>query len=445
MNTPICDFVKNYANKNAIRLHMPGHKGLNFLGLETYDITEIDDADVLYHNKGIILESEKNASKIFNTGKTLYSAEGSSLSIRAMLYLATIYAKSKGEKPVILAFRNAHKSFMNAIAMLDAEVVWIYPKENNGVLSCGVSADELEKIICLLSEKPTALYVTSPDYLGNIADIQGFSKICKKYGLLLLVDNAHGAYLSFTDSPKHPILLGADITCDSAHKTLPVITGGGYLHISKTAPSILFDMAETAMQTFASTSPSYLILSSLDNFNGICDDFKSKLEVYVKEINNLKNKLIDVGFELAGDEPLKLTIMPKSYGYTGDKVAEYLLKNNIVCEFSDSDYLVMMFSPLAPISELTTIKNVLCSLKKQPEIKNIPPKMVKTEKVLSIKDAIMSPSIEIDVSDALGKVLASANISCPPAIPIVVAGEQINESSIELFKYYGIEKCRVVL
>ena len=171
MNTPICDFVKNYANKNSIRLHMPGHKGLNYLGLESCDITEIDGADVLYHNKGIILESQQNASAIFKTVKTLYSAEGSSLSIRAMLYLAIIYAKSKGEKPKILAMRNAHKSFMNAVAMLDADVTWIYPKENSGVLSCSVSADELEEIICSLSEKPTALYVTSPDYLGNIADI----------------------------------------------------------------------------------------------------------------------------------------------------------------------------------------------------------------------------------------------------------------------------------
>ena len=95
MNTPICDFLKKYSDNNSLRLHMPGHKGFGFLGVEQFDITEIDGADVLYNGNGIIAESEKNASQIFGTKKTLYSTEGSSLSIRAMLYLTMLYAKTK--------------------------------------------------------------------------------------------------------------------------------------------------------------------------------------------------------------------------------------------------------------------------------------------------------------------------------------------------------------
>lgn len=84
-----------------------------------------------------------------------------------------------------------------------------------------------------MKRKPAAVYITSPDYLGNLADIGGMSDVCRKYGVLLIVDNAHGAYLHFLPKPEHPLDLGAEMCCDSAHKTLPVLTGGAYLHISQ--------------------------------------------------------------------------------------------------------------------------------------------------------------------------------------------------------------------
>ena len=123
MKTPICDFVNEYNKSGKLRLHMPGHKGKDFLGIEGYDITEISGADVLYNADGIIRESEENAARLFGTAKTVYSAEGSSLSIRAMLYLAVIYAKENGRKPIVAAGRNAHRVFMTAAALLDFEIV----------------------------------------------------------------------------------------------------------------------------------------------------------------------------------------------------------------------------------------------------------------------------------------------------------------------------------
>ena len=112
MNTPIVDFIKSYESKNALRLHMPGHKGKTFLGPEKYDITEIDGADVLYSPDGIIEESENNASALFGTRHTYYSTEGSSLCIRAMVYLACLGK----EKPLIIAGRNVHKAFIYVLS-----------------------------------------------------------------------------------------------------------------------------------------------------------------------------------------------------------------------------------------------------------------------------------------------------------------------------------------
>ena len=128
---------------------MPGHKGSGFLGVEKYDITEIDGADVLYKSEGIIRESEDVASELFGSARTVYSCEGSSLSIRAMLYLALLYGKEQGRKPLILAARNAHKVFLAASALLDFEIKWMYPQRMDSIVSCVIEPETLDKTLFL--------------------------------------------------------------------------------------------------------------------------------------------------------------------------------------------------------------------------------------------------------------------------------------------------------
>jgi len=443
--TPICDFVKKYADSCITRLHMPGHKGSGFLGVEKYDITEIDGADVLYKSAGIIRESENVASELFGTERTVYSCEGSSLSIRAMLYLALLHGKSLGKKPVILAARNAHKVFMTASALLDFETVWMFPEKNESIVSCVISPSQLDKKLTEMTEKPVAVYVTSPDYLGNMSDIGGLSAVCKKNGVLLLVDNAHGAYLAFTDKKMHPIALGADMCCDSSHKTLPVLTGGGYLHISKDAPELFSQQAENAMSIFASTSPSYLIMQSIDMANKyIYDGYCEKLACFIETLNKLKSELEAHGFILCGNEPLKLTISAKLYGYTGFQIAEILENNSIVCEFSDPDYVTMMFTPEIGEDAVIKLENVLKQIPKKEQISEKAPDIGIPEVVLSPREAMFAVTERIPAKDSAGRILAQTNVSCPPAIPIVVCGEKITEEAVKLFEYYGIEYCDVI-
>lgn len=443
MKTPICDFISEYIKSEKFRLHMPGHKGKSFLGIEEYDITEIDGADVLYDANGIIKESEENAAKLFGAKKTVYSAEGSSLSIRAMLYLAVLHAKENGRKPIIAAGRNAHRVFMTAAALLDFEIAWIFPETEENIISCDISPEYLDNF--LSKEKPSAVYITSPDYLGNIADIKGISDVCKKHGALLLVDNAHGAYLGFLRENMHPIALGADICCDSAHKTLPVLTGGAYLHISENAPDIMSVCAENAMSIFASTSPSYIIMQSLDMANKyIADGYPERLEKTAISVKNLKNRLADYGFDIIGNEPMKLTMSPKNMGYTGEEIAGIFSANGVECEFYDPDFAVMMFTPEIGNGEIEHIGNILLNIEKREIITEKPPALSVPERAMTVREAVFSPSEEIDVSECEGRILASSAISCPPAIPIVVCGEKIDKSAIECFEYYGIKKCRVV-
>ena len=445
MTTPICDFVKKYIEADLIRLHMPGHKGAAMLGAEPYDITEIDGADVLYSADGIIKESEANASALFDTSLTKYSAEGSSLAIRAMLYLAAAAAGSKGSRPLIAAGRNAHKVFFTAAALLDIDVMWLYGKNSGNLLSCSVQPKELEAHFALSARLPDAVYITSPDYLGNISDISGLSQVCRRYGVLLLVDNAHGAYLNFLPESRHPISLGAHMCCDSAHKTLPVLTGGAYLHISKSAPEICREMAESALSLFASTSPSYLILESLDLANRyISEGYPEKLRLLCGRLAQLKSALSDRGYTVIGDEPTKLTLRTKNYGYTGHELAAILHKSGIICEFHDPDNIVMMFSPEITSEQIDRLENALISVPKRTPINVCPPPIHQGTPALSVREAMLGLSEEVGVSDAVGRVLADANVSCPPAVPIAVCGEVIDEAAVEAFRYYGIEKIRVV-
>ena len=315
MDTPILDFIKKYDGEKTVRLHMPGHKGMGELGVENLDITEINGADSLYEASGIIARSEQNASQNFGVN-TYYSTEGSSLAIRAMLYLCLQYANAVGKEPFILAGRNAHKTFISAVATLDFKVKWIY--SNGNYLSCNITAEKLDKTLLSLKKKPVAVYLTSPDYLGNVLDVFKLSKVCKKHGVLLLIDCAHGSYLRFLKESKFPIDLGADACCSSAHKTLPVLTGGGYLHVGKELLKYENCNPKIALSLFGSTSPSYLIMASLDGANKtLSSDFSVKLQAVINKINDLKLALKKVGYELNFSEPLKITLKTKPFGYKG--------------------------------------------------------------------------------------------------------------------------------
>lgn len=443
VTTPICDFAAAYEASGAMRLHMPGHKGHGFLGVEGRDLTEIDGADVLYDARGIIRESEQNARRLFGTGETLYSTEGSSLCIRAMLYLAALYAGSRGRRPLIAAARNAHKVFMTAAALLDLDICWLFPKEAGSVVSCALNLDQVEQV--LQEEKPVALYVTSPDYLGNTADLAALSKLCRKHDVLLMVDNAHGAYLKFLPESRHPMDLGADLCCDSAHKTLPVLTGGAYLHIANDAPEIIRNHAQNALSLFASTSPSYLILQSLDQANRyLAQDDGQKLAEMCGWLEGMRRRLQTHGFELAGDEPLKVTVQPKSMGWCGDEIAQRMQAEGMVCEFADPDFLVMMFTPEISRTDVQRVTDWLCALPRQTPVMQKPPVLTKPIRRMSPREAVFSVQECLPVERAVGRVLASASVNCPPAVPIVVCGEQIDASAAACFRYYGIDKVYVV-
>ena len=443
MDTPICNFVREYAQSSICRLHTPGHKGAGCLGMEHLDITEIQGADSLYEAESIIAESEANASDLFGC-RTFYSTEGSSQCIRAMLYLLSIYAKQRGRKPLIAAGRNAHKAFLSAAALLDVDVCWLYPQSTVSYLSCGLTPKELEEYLQNVQERPVAVYLTSPDYLGMISDIRTVAETCHRYGVLLAVDNAHGAYFRFLPESIHPIDLGADICCDSAHKTLPVLTGGAYLHLSAGMDAAVGGLAKNALMLFGSTSPSYLILQSLDAANQYLKNYPEQLQKLIAKVDAFKARLYQRGYSLYGSEALKLTIQAKPYGYTGNQLAELLRQMKIEPEFSDPDYLVLLLSAETDGETLAYLEQALSRIPPQPPITDECPAFVPGERVVSIREALLACSELLPVEQCRGRILAASTVGCPPAVPILVCGERIDAHAIACFTYYGIDRCFVI-
>lgn len=448
MTTPIADFVRQYQESGAIRFHMPGHKGTPFLGAEPFDITEIDGADVLYAADGIIDESEQNASRLFGTAHSFYSTEGSTLAIKAMLSLAiTAWRRaSKQARPTVLAARNVHKAFIYAAAWLDFDVKWLLPEEASHLCACNVSKEAVGAALSDCESEIAAVYLTSPDYLGNLLDIKGIAEVCQKANIPLLVDNAHGAYLAFHTENRHPIALGATMACDSAHKTLPVLTGGAYLHIAKGTDPYFVENARAALASFASTSPSYLILSSLDLGNRyLSDGYRDKYARCLLTLDEVKKALTHHGFVLTGDEPLKLVIRVSAIGASGTSLAAYLKKEGIIAEFADRDYLVLMVTPENTDAELWRLSKVLLRYPIANRYEEKAALSVTLAPVAcSIREAILAPAETVSVRDALGRIAASPAVSCPPAIPIVVSGEVITEDAIALFERYGIDTVSVI-
>ncbi len=341
MNTPIYNFIKKYDKNNILRCHMPGHKGrYNVRETEMlcrFDITEISGADSLFEAEGIILESEKNMSRLYNTTATLYSAGGSTLCIQGML------GAMRDDDRRIIAVRNVHRAFLNSAALLGLEVEWVMPNYKNGILSGEISLEAIEDK--LKSGGKACVYVTSPDYTGRMADIGAISEICRKYGALLIVDNAHGAHLHFLPKSLHPIALGADICCDSAHKMLPALTGAAMLHM---ADRRFEEPLRRNMGLFGSTSPSYLIMMSLDLCldyldNGIRSDIAENLMYADKFRQRFENRL-----DFVDGDPFHITINAAESGFSGNELAELLRGNGVECEYSDDAVIILLMSPMNP-------------------------------------------------------------------------------------------------
>ncbi len=447
MNSPILNAITEHNKKGRSAFHMPAHKG----GAECLaplaealklDVTEIPDTGSLFDGEGATAEAEILAAKLFGTAGTFMSAGGCTLCIQAMLRLAA----PEGGK--IICGRVIHRSASNAMALLGLDPVWVLPDSSAGEAFAGrITAQGVAQA---LKENPDAkaVYITTPDYFGVMSDIAALSKEAEKYGVPVLVDNAHGAHLKFIDNSLSPLTRGAAISADSAHKTLPVLTGGAWLNI---AGEKFLSGARAALSLFGSTSPSYLIMLSLDLCRAwLSEDGSNELKKLAAEVIQIKKHMADRGFILPQGEcdPLRIAFNPEPFGLSGAKAGEFLRQNRVESEYTGIGGVILIPSPFNTQKDFEQLQSALSKL---PGILEKSKKLVFAKVPRELPQVIMSPrqaltaeKMIIPSAKSAGRTAGYVICPCPPAIPIVMPGEMITAEAADLLTEYGILNINVV-
>ena len=413
---------------------MPGHKGRALpdypalAGAYAWDITEFEGADSLYEANGILREGERLTAGLYGSADCCWSAGGSTLCIQAML------AKMKAEGRVVIAARTVHRAFLNACVLLGLEVEWVFPREG-GLIAGAYHPADFDAALRRVTGRgvPACVYVTSPDYCGNLQDIAGLSLLCRRFGAKLLVDNAHGAHLAFLSENRHPIALGADLCCDSLHKTLPALTGAAMLHASTPCGREL----KRHMEMFGSTSPSYLILQSIESaVHWLKNGGIAKMRDCEKRSAVLRAALPQYTFP--GSDPLHLTIRAD-----GIDLSRQLRAQGVECEYADRTCLVLLPAPIWEEEDWKRLTAALLACRPKPPavLPALPPA---PERVMPLREAALAAWERVPTEKATGRICGPVQVPCPPAVPLLISGERITKEWAALLAFYGIPEVAVV-
>lgn len=425
MRTPYWDAIRALGGQQG-RFYVPGHKGNPsaippFGGILPFDVTEIPGTGDLSRPEGALAQSQCNMAQAYGSGATLYSAGGSTSCILAML---TLFVPAGGR--VIMA-RGCHASAVRALALLGATPVWVQPGTNGRVTPEAVHE-------ALASQKADAVYLTSPDYFGRMADIQAMAPLCRKAGVPLLVDNAHGAHLRFVQPDIHPISLGADACADSAHKTLPCLTPAALLHLRD---KNLARPAREALNLYTSTSPSHLVLASLDWAAGLLLDAPPDFAGTARRLGEIA--AVAPHLVLPGDDPLKLCLQPSLAGVAYTALLDALRGAGLEPELADGKRIVLMASPYNTGQDMQRLAQVLESFPAgaaHSTAEEEPPPL--PEQACTPREAIFGKKCRLPVPQALGRIVAEIAAPCPPGVPVVIPGEILGPPQAQLLLSGGI-------
>lgn len=442
MKRKLYESLKRYKKLNRSSFHTPGHKTNVFgkSGILSLDYTELPFTDSLYEASGIIKQAEDDLGKLYGSKKSVFSSGGNTLCIQTMLALVA----KNGEK--ILCDRLVHRSAVSAMVLLDIDPVWIKREYNkNSRLFEKIDFKDFQgKLNQKLDYK--AFYITSPSYYGIIQDINLISQECSKKNVPVLVDNAHGSHLKFVGEDLHPLDMGASMSADSAHKTLPVLTGGAWLHINDDR---FCEDVKNKMALFGSTSPSYVIMSSMDIARDWLKNYGekefAKLKNKVQIIKDLaKEKGIFIPDENVSD-PVRITLGVWKVGYSGYEFREHLYKYKIEPEFCDDNYAVLIATPFNTREDFKKLKKALINLEiKKEKMQGLEFNFKIPEKLATIREAVMAKSVKININKCVGKAAADIVCPCPPGVPVVMPGEKISEYEQEVLRRYGISEINVL-
>lgn len=415
--------LKGYAKSDAVRLHMPGHKGKGAGILKkayALDITELSFSDNLACPSGVIAKAEKDIAKLLGAKRSRILTGGSTLGIFAMVHAV----KERGSK--LLVQRTAHKSIFNALELLGIEPVIL--NDNFSQDGIGCSTFENDYLFDLNDSDLIGALLTSPDYFGRALNLKQIKNRLNKNGKLLLIDGAHGGHFAFEN---RQIYAGsyADIWVDGAHKTFQTLTQGAILNVNN--PSLI-EGIEEGLSVFSTTSPSYLIMASVESgVKRYCDLKEKNYKEFTLAKQKLTEGIVDLGLSvLPCDDILKLTLCLNGKA-DGNKIGELLEENGIYAELACKNHILFM---LSFAFSLTDAERIIEALKKAEYKQAINNNVAfpSLSRAMDYNLARKAKTEEIPLTKASGRICACNAGVFPPCYPVILAGEVFDNNAIEL-------------
>ncbi|RBP00979.1 aminotransferase class I/II-fold pyridoxal phosphate-dependent enzyme [Rossellomorea aquimaris] len=449
--TPLIEAIEKHRSAKPISFHVPGHKNGLLMDDQPFyqsDVTELSGLDDLHDPHEAIREAEDLLTDVYGTMNSYFLVNGSTVG-----NIAAILASCSPGDPVFVQ-RNCHKSVLNGIKLAKAVPILIETEWNDEGTALGIRLDALKEALKAFP-RVKACVLTYPTYYGFTYHIDQIIKELHKHDVTCIVDEAQGAHFILgSPFPESAIECGADIVVHSAHKMLPAMTMGSYLHI--TSPRVSERKVKEYLTMLQSSSPSYPIMASLDYARSYIGTFtKEDKEQNLKEIHKFVQALEGVHPQLVvkvSADPLKLVM--KLAGRSGYTLQQLLESEGVYPELADPDYVLLILPLLKkdrsfPYQE--AINRIQRALGNEPIIEKI--KIHETNRsnsqeffttlALSFEDMEEKEEALIPLHAAEGEISAGMVTPYPPGIPLLIPGERITSHAIERLTEYVKNKANI--
>lgn len=441
--TPLFDRLVQHDEKRPVSFHVPGHKYgtvfpengqqyyRNILKLDATELTGLDD---LHSAEGVISEAENLLSNLYGSQKSFFLINGSTVGNLAMI----LSVLSEGDE--VLVQRNSHKSITNGLKLAKARPVFLSPDYDPVAMVAGGVSIETVKSAIRQHPDAKALILTYPNYYGMTCDLKRIIDIAHAHKLPVLVDEAHGVHFVAGDAfPVSAVELGADVVVQSAHKTLPAMTMGAFLHYQSNL--IALGNLKFYLQALQSSSPSYPLMASLDLARSYLGTYEKEdieyllgeIEAFFSVVNHLNGIRV-----LKQADPLKLIIQTTG-SWTGYELQRELEAEGIFTELADPFNVLFVF----PLLKKGMKHPFMATAEKIAKVSNrIPEKEGKQDYPLN-QSAISTLAVtylemeglemeNIELKDAVGRICAVDIVPYPPGIPLCLRGEVLSQEHIKI-------------
>ncbi len=460
--TPLFDAVKKYIEDDVVPFHVPGHKqgrGLRemaeFIGEMALrmDVNGMEDLDYANNPTGVIMEAQKLMAHAFGAEYSHFLVNGTTSGVQTMI----LSACEPGSRIIIP--RNAHKSTIGGIILSGAMPVYVQPEINTELgIAMGVSVESIKKAI-RQNPHARAVFVINPTYYGMTSDLKSIVRVAHMHGMAVLVDEAHGAHMSFHDDfPLTAMEVGADMSAASIHKTAGSLTQSSVL-LSR-GGLVSQDRIKHALGLTFTSSASYLLMCSLDiarkqlavNGAEMLEETLRLARWARDEINGIEG-LYAFGRELAGNsgctdfDETKLGIHIRQLGYTGYEVEALLReKYNIQVEMADLYNVLAIVSLGDRMEDMAKLVNALRELaagRKGNDLRNAASMPGSLEIIVSPRDAFYNAKKNVKLEDAAGEIAGEMVMAYPPGIPVICLGERITGEMVDYIKLLKEQRCQL--